>query len=100
MIEAEARGKIKTLKGRICRFPFYEPREFGKKGFYKTKEEAIEEEGEGQYNALVLIRRELNISVDNEKQAKEIARKMETCVQLKIPSKVDYALADNWGDAK
>jgi len=134
MIEAEARGKIKTLKGRICRFPFYEPREFGKKGFYKTKEEAIEEEGEGQYkragtykalNKLIQgsaadqtkqamvdlyeqdgiiphiqVHDELNISVDNEKQAKEIARKMETCVELKIPSKVDYALADNWGDAK
>ena len=48
----------------------------------------------------IQVHDELNISVDNEEQAKDIATKMETCVELNIPSKVDYALADNWGDAK
>ena len=48
----------------------------------------------------IQVHDELNISVENETQAKDIATKMETCVKLHIPSKVDYALADNWGDAK
>ncbi len=39
MDKASARGEVQTLLGRHCRFPFYEPREFGKKGFYKTREE-------------------------------------------------------------
>ena len=47
MDKSSARGEIKTLLGRHCRFPFYEPREFGKKGFYKTKEEAINALGSG-----------------------------------------------------
>ena len=44
MIEAEARGKIKTLEGRLCRFPFYEPREFGKKGFFQKVMDNIKEQ--------------------------------------------------------
>ena len=49
MDKASARGEIKTLLGRHCRFPFYESREFGKKGFYKTREEAATALGHGNY---------------------------------------------------
>ena len=51
MKKAEARAQIQTLLGRSCRFPFFEPREFGKKGFYKNEEEAKKafEEGKGHY---------------------------------------------------
>ena len=134
MDKASARGEIKTLLGRHCRFPFYEPREFGKKGFYKTKEEAIGALGHGNYkragtykamNKLIQgsaadqtkkamvdlyeqdgiiphiqVHDELNISVENKSEALNIKHKMETCVDLHVPSKVDYAIVKNWGDAK
>ena len=134
MDKASARGEIKTLLGRHCRFPFYEPREFGKKGFYKTKEEAINALGHGNYkragtykamNKLIKgsaadqtkkamvdlyeqdgiiphiqVHDELNISVENKSEALNIKNKMETCVDLHVPSKVDYAIVKNWGDAK
>jgi DNA polymerase I-like protein with 3'-5' exonuclease and polymerase domains len=134
MDKASARGEIKTLLGRHCRFPFYEPREFGKKGFYKTKEEAINALGHGNYkragtykamNKLIQgsaadqtkkamvdlyeqdgiiphiqVHDELNISVENKSEALNIKHKMETCVDLHVPSKVDYAIVKNWGDAK
>jgi len=134
MDKASARGEIKTLLGRHCRFPFYEPREFGKKGFYKTKEEAISALGHGNYkragtykamNKLIQgsaadqtkkamvdlyeqdgiiphiqVHDELNISVENKSEALNIKHKMETCVDLHVPSKVDYAIVKNWGDAK
>ena len=131
---AESRGMIKTLLGRRCRFPFFEPREFGKKGFYKTREEAIKAEGYGQYkrantykalNKLIQgsaadqtkkamvdlyeedgiiphiqVHDELNISVENKGQALNIKKKMENCVEMNLPSQVDYALANSWGEAK
>tara|TARA_R100000406_G_scaffold75173_2_gene55612 strand:- start:55 stop:681 length:627 start_codon:yes stop_codon:yes gene_type:complete len=134
MDKSAARGEIKTLLGRKCRFPFYEPREFGKKGFYKTKEEAIKAEGHGNYkragtykalNKLIQgsaadqtkkamvdlyeqdgiiphiqVHDELNISVENKDMALNIKNKMENCVELNVPSVVDYALAKNWGEAK
>ena len=134
MDKASARGEIKTLLGRHCRFPFYESREFGKKGFYKTREEAIDALGHGNYkrantykalNKLIQgsaadqtkkamvdlyeqdgiiphiqVHDELNISVENKEQALNIKNKMETCVELHVPSEVEYALAKNWGEAK
>ena len=134
MDKSSARGEIKTLLGRHCRFPFYEPREFGKKGFYKTREEAIDALGHGNYkragtykalNKLIQgsaadqtkkamvdlyeqdgiiphiqVHDELNISVENKEQALNIKNKMETCVELHVPSEVEYALAKNWGEAK
>ena len=32
-----------------------------------------------------------------EKQAKEIQRVMETCVELEVPSKADIDLGESWG---
>jgi DNA polymerase I-like protein with 3'-5' exonuclease and polymerase domains len=69
MDKASARGEIKTLLGRHCRFPFFEPRKFGEKGL-------------------------------NKGEALSIKKKMEDCVELNVPSVVDYALAKNWGEAK
>ena len=134
MDKASARGEIKTLLGRHCRFPFFEPREFGKKGFYKTEDEAIEAEGRGRYkrastykalNKLIQgsaadqtkkamvdlyeqdgvvphiqVHDELNVSIENQEEALVIKNKMESCVELHVPSVVQYALADNWGEAK
>jgi len=134
MDKASARGEIHTLLGRHCRFPFYESREFGKKGFYKTRKEAIDALGHGNYkrantykalNKLIQgsaadqtkkamvdlyeedgiiphiqVHDELNISVENKEQALNIKTKMEKCVDLNVPSKVKYALANSWGEAK
>jgi len=48
----------------------------------------------------IQVHDELNISVENEEEALNIKHKMENCVDLNLPSVVDHALADNWGDAK
>ena len=42
---------------------------------------------------------ELCFNVENEKQAKEIRETMENCVELKVPSVVDVALGNNFGEA-
>ena len=136
MAKASSRGEIKTILGRHCRFPYFEPREFGKKGFYKNEAEAKKafDEGKGHYkragtykalNKLIQgsaadqtkkamvdlyeqdgiiphiqVHDELNISVENKKQALNIKNKMEKSVELDLPSVVDYALANSWGEAK
>jgi len=49
---------------------------------------------------LIQVHDELNCSVKSDKEAKEIKNIMETCIDLKVPSNVDYKMKDNWGDAK
>ena len=49
---------------------------------------------------LIQFHDELNCSVKSDKEAKEIKDMMETCIDLKVPSNVDYKIKDNWGDAK
>ena len=48
----------------------------------------------------IQVHDELNISIENEEQAKRIINVMEHCIKLNVPSKVDCEIADNWGDAK
>ena len=49
---------------------------------------------------LIQVHDELNCSVKSDKEAKEIKNIMETCIDLTVPSNVDYKIKDNWGDAK
>jgi len=49
---------------------------------------------------LIQVHDELNCSVKSDKEAKEIKNIMETCIELQVPSNVDYKVKDNWGDAK
>jgi len=49
---------------------------------------------------LIQVHDELNCSVKSDKDAKEIKNIMEACIDLKVPSNVDYKMKDNWGDAK
>ena len=42
--------------------------------------------------------KEIDISVENDKQAKLIKEVMESAVDLEIPNKVDYESGKNWGD--
>ena len=46
----------------------------------------------------IQIHDELDISVENDKQAKVIKEVMESAVDLEIPNKVDYESGKNWGD--
>ena len=41
---------------------------------------------------------ELDISVKDDKQAKQIAEIMESAVELEVPNKVDYESGKNWGE--
>ena len=45
----------------------------------------------------VQVHDELDISVENDKQAEKITKIMEEAVTLKIPNKVDYEKGENWG---
>ena len=49
---------------------------------------------------LIQVHDELNCSVKSDKEAKEIKHIMETCIDLQVPSNVDYKVKDNWGEAK
>tara|TARA_R110000737_G_scaffold190594_1_gene212248 strand:- start:377 stop:2236 length:1860 start_codon:yes stop_codon:yes gene_type:complete len=49
---------------------------------------------------LIQVHDELNCSVKSDKEAQEIKHIMETCIDLKVPSNVDYKVKDNWGEAK
>ena len=46
---------------------------------------------------LIQVHDELDCSVKNEKEGNQIKEIMETCVELKVPSKVDMSLGESWG---
>ena len=46
----------------------------------------------------IQIHDELDISVENDRQAKRIIQIMESAVELEIPNKVDYETGKNWGE--
>ena len=129
MKRAQDSGKIRTLMGRLCRFPLWEPNQFG---IHKAlpHDQALLEHGPGirrayTYKALnrliqgsaadmtkkaminlhkegiiphVQVHDELDISVKDDKEAKQIVQIMETSVTLEVPNKVDYEAGDNWGN--
>jgi DNA polymerase I-like protein with 3'-5' exonuclease and polymerase domains len=49
---------------------------------------------------LIQVHDELNCSVKSDKEAENIKDIMENSMKLKVPSKVDFKIKDNWGDAK
>jgi len=46
----------------------------------------------------VQVHDELDISVKDDKEAKQIVQIMETSVELEVPNKVDYEAGENWGN--
>jgi DNA polymerase I-like protein with 3'-5' exonuclease and polymerase domains len=48
----------------------------------------------------IQVHDELDISVKDDKEAKQIVNIMESAVELEIPNKVDYESGDNWGEIK
>ena len=129
MKRAQDSGKIRTLLGRLCRFPLWEPNQFG---IHKAlpHDQALLEHGPGirrayTYKALnrliqgsaadmtkkamidlhkegiiphVQVHDELDISVKDDKEAKQIVQIMESSVELEVPNKVDYEAGSNWGN--
>lgn len=49
---------------------------------------------------MIQIHDELNVSVANETQVKEIKEVMESAVELHVPVKCDAEIGDNWGEIK
>ena len=129
MKRAQDSGKIRTLMGRLCRFPLWEPNQFG---IHKAlpHDAALREHGPGikrayTYKALnkliqgsaadmtkkamidlhkegiiphIQVHDELDISVKDDKEAKQIVQIMESSVDLEVPNKVDYEAGENWGN--
>ena len=48
----------------------------------------------------IQIHDELDVSVENPKQAEKIIEIMEQAVKLQVPNKVDYEKGNNWGEIK
>ena len=62
-----------------------------------TKKSMLELYKEGII-AHIQIHDELDLSIENEKQAQKIVEIMENAVTLEVPNKVDYEFGSNWGD--
>jgi DNA polymerase I-like protein with 3'-5' exonuclease and polymerase domains len=46
----------------------------------------------------IQVHDELDISVKDDKEARQIVQIMESAVELEVPNKVDYESGDNWGE--
>jgi DNA polymerase I-like protein with 3'-5' exonuclease and polymerase domains len=62
-----------------------------------TKKSMLELYKEGIV-AHIQIHDELDLSIEDDKQAKRIVDIMESAVDLEVPNKVDYEFGKNWGD--
>jgi DNA polymerase I-like protein with 3'-5' exonuclease and polymerase domains len=49
---------------------------------------------------LLQMHDELNCSVKSDIEGEDVKNIMENCIKLEVPSKVEYKVKDNWGDAK
>ena len=126
---AQDRGKVRTLLGRLCRFPLWEPNQFG---IHKPlpHAEALAEHGPGirraftykalnkliQGSAADMTKKAMvelykegitpHIQVHDEldisvsDNANKIKEIMEHAVELEVPNKVDYESGPNWGNIK
>jgi DNA polymerase I-like protein with 3'-5' exonuclease and polymerase domains len=49
---------------------------------------------------LLQMHDELNCSVKSDIEGEDVKNIMENCIKLEVPSKVEYKIKDNWGNAK
>jgi DNA polymerase I-like protein with 3'-5' exonuclease and polymerase domains len=127
--QATKNGQIRTLLGRKCRFPLWEPMQFGvgkplphdeaqkeygkqiKRAFtYKALNRLIQGSAADQTKKAMLdcykegltpmltVHDELCFNIESQEQADKIKEIMETGVPLKVPSKIDVAIKDDWGE--
>ena len=59
---------------------------------------AIVECYKGGHIPKLQIHDELCFDVESEEDEKNIKKIMESCMELKVPSVVDVAIGDNWGE--
>ena len=52
------------------------------------------------YMPMLTVHDELCFSIENDKQIGEIKELMEKCVEMRVPSKIDVGIGDDWGTAK
>ena len=126
---AQDRGYVRTLLGRRCRFPLWEPNQFGIHKPLKH-EEALLEHGPGirraftykalnkliQGSAADMTKKAMvelykegivphiqvhdELDISVDGNADKIKEIMETAVELEVDNKVDYESGPNWGTIK
>jgi DNA polymerase I-like protein with 3'-5' exonuclease and polymerase domains len=127
---ASTHGAIRTISGRLCRFPMWESfsggrafdyegacRQYGSSNIRRafchkalnrrvqgsaadTCKVAMRDLFRAGFTPLVTIHDEFGMSVKDKKEAKQIVEIMENCVKLKIPMVVDCDYGASWGEAK
>jgi DNA polymerase I-like protein with 3'-5' exonuclease and polymerase domains len=65
----------------------------------QTKQAMVSLYDEG-FLPMIQVHDEVDVSVENEKQAEKIKEIMQTCVNLNVPSVVDYEKGASWGEIK
>ena len=65
----------------------------------QTKQ-AMKDCADNGYVPMLTVHDELCISIESDEQVNHIAGLMETCVKMRVPSKVDVGIGENWGLAK
>ena len=129
MSRAQDRGKVRTLRGRLCRFHLWEPNQFGihkplphdaalaehgpviRRAYtYKALNRLIQgSAADMTKKAMIDLHREgitPHIQVHDEldisvtDNADKIKQIMESAVDLEVPNKVDYESGPNWGTIK
>jgi len=107
---AKARGYIKTLLGRRCRFPV--AANGGYDWTFKALNRLIQGSSADQTKLAMIriheaglplqlqVHDEVCAGVENISQANAVAHIMRTCVKINVPSKVDIEIGPSWGEAK
>ena len=52
------------------------------------------------YLPMLTVHDELCFSIENDRQVGEIKELMEKCVEMRVPSRIDVGIGDDWGAAK
>lgn len=117
MDAVRAKGYIRTLTGRRCRFPEKPPEQRKNKfdthewmhkaisrliqgtSADQTKIATVEVEEAGHFLQLQVYD-ELGGSCSGRKEGEQVAEIMMNCVKLLVPSKVDVEIGPSWGEAK
>ncbi len=107
---ATANGFITTLLGRRCRFP-REDDGLNFKWTHKalnrliqgssadqTKSAMVEADAAG-YELQLQVHDEIDLSVEDRREAEGLAEIMRHCVEIRVPSKVDVEIGPSWGEA-
>lgn len=106
---AKKKGYIRTLSGRRCRFPTNAASEYEwtHKGLNRLIQGSAADQtkiamvdlDEAGHEIQLQVHDEVCLGVDDVDEARDVARVMETCIELRVPSKVDIELGPSWGEA-